>query len=887
MKKKYCLISHTHWDREWYLPFEKFRMRLVDLIDNLFDILENDPAYRFHLDAQTIVLEDYLAIKPYKRAVLEQYVRQGRLLIGPWYVQNDFYLTSGEATLRNLMIGKKIANQFGGCMPVSYAADQFGLISQLPQLLYKSGFDTFVFGRGFDRGVTEFIWESEDGSPLLAVHMKFWYNNAQRLSPNPIGALHLIRDKAAECAAVSVSENLLLMNGVDHLEAQEDLTEIINTLRPMLNENEELFQDTLPEYLQRLSAEIKQKNIALPHFGGELRDNGAPDVLTGTLSARIYLKQENVAAQAALENQIEPLYSLLSAAKITDYPKDYLYYLWKLLITNHPHDSICGCSIDAVHAHMMDRFARIRENTDELFARGMDELSAHIDTKSDDGYRLMLYNGCAAANEDVIKAVIDIPTKEDIGGIGIYDENQVALAFTVDRIEKNVVRTILSPINLPGSLVVNRYHITLDAGVTNGYSYRVLRVKTTSAAIPTSTVQNSSVLENDYLKVEVHENGTIRLTDKQTGIVRDGLLALEDTADRGDSYNYTPGADKDSLTTVDKIAQIAMTENTPLCQALTISHKLSVQRSEGSGEGSGEQNIQMKLTLGKYAKALDVRLTIDNMVKNHRLRVLIPTDIQTEYNYASLPYDIIKRNKISKFEQDKEHPSTDFVCVEDETTGLAVLHHGLYEYEHMADARNTLALTVLRSVGMITGLWDAEGAAAEAWRAEGCQCIGQNTAHFSIYPYAGDHITAKVAAKAKLFCAPLQTAFRADNPNKFIGGRPFVQGAGMPDIFYRPIKNTDQKLPIAGTMLQVDAVHSCILPSAFKKAEDQNGYIVRLYNTTDQNQSFTLRSPLFKIQAAEIVMPTEEAMITPATVNDGTLYAIAKPKEIITFRLQF
>ena len=70
------IISHSHWDREWYLPFESHRMQLVELFDNLFDLFENDPEFKsFHLDGQTIVLDDYLEIRPedvYKRQSLHR-----------------------------------------------------------------------------------------------------------------------------------------------------------------------------------------------------------------------------------------------------------------------------------------------------------------------------------------------------------------------------------------------------------------------------------------------------------------------------------------------------------------------------------------------------------------------------------------------------------------------------------------------------------------------------------------------------------------------------------------------------------------------------------------------------------------------------------------------
>ena len=147
--KKFVVISHTHWDREWYMPFSVFRMKLVDLIDRLLGILERDSDYIFHLDAQTIVLEDYLAIHPRNEEKLKQYIASGNIRVGPWYLQNDFYLTDGEATVRNLMIGTAIAKQFGKCGTVGYAPDQFGNISQLPQIIRQFGLRAFVFGRGF------------------------------------------------------------------------------------------------------------------------------------------------------------------------------------------------------------------------------------------------------------------------------------------------------------------------------------------------------------------------------------------------------------------------------------------------------------------------------------------------------------------------------------------------------------------------------------------------------------------------------------------------------------------------------------------------------------------------------------------------------------------
>lgn len=326
MDKVFCVISHTHWDREWYMPFEQFRLRLVDLIDNLIQILETCPQYIFHLDAQTIVLEDYLEIRPYQKEILRKYIKEGRLLIGPWYVQNDFYLTSGEATIRNLRIGSRIADKMGKCTWVGYTPDQFGLISQLPQIFNSFGMDSCIFGRGYNffekaeeelepvKMPSEFIWKGEDGSEILAVNMPFWYNNAQRFSEDISKSLKLLEIIESSFEGVALTPYLLLMNGVDHLEAQENLASILENLGKALPNGKNIVQISMTEYLNNVKKHLKIRSgvESIPEYKGELRNGADYQILQGTLSSRIYLKAANVRAQNLLENYLEPLYSFIS-----------------------------------------------------------------------------------------------------------------------------------------------------------------------------------------------------------------------------------------------------------------------------------------------------------------------------------------------------------------------------------------------------------------------------------------------------------------------------------------------------------------------------------------------------------------------------------------------
>ena len=159
------LISHTHWDREWYQTFQQFRLRLVHMVDNLLAIMLTEPGYRhFMLDGQTVVLEDYLEMRPEKRDELKELIGQGRILIGPWYVLPDEFLVSSEAIIRNLLQGKRICDEFGGRMMVGYIPDPFGHIGQMPQIL--NGFDIHnaALRRGLADEPCEIWWQAPDGS---------------------------------------------------------------------------------------------------------------------------------------------------------------------------------------------------------------------------------------------------------------------------------------------------------------------------------------------------------------------------------------------------------------------------------------------------------------------------------------------------------------------------------------------------------------------------------------------------------------------------------------------------------------------------------------------------------------------------------------------------
>jgi alpha-mannosidase len=165
------LVSHTHWDREWYLTHEQFRFRLVALVDRLLDLLDANPDYKhFHLDGQTIVLEDYLEIRPEQEPRLRKAIEEGRILIGPWYVMPDEFLVSGEALVRNLLRGHRISREFGTPMPVGYLPD---LRPRRPDAdlaaVRPRQYDSLARIRRAERGAPG---TRPDGSRLLMMHCR-------------------------------------------------------------------------------------------------------------------------------------------------------------------------------------------------------------------------------------------------------------------------------------------------------------------------------------------------------------------------------------------------------------------------------------------------------------------------------------------------------------------------------------------------------------------------------------------------------------------------------------------------------------------------------------------------------------------------------------------
>ncbi len=454
------LISHTHWDREWYLTFQQFRLKLVHLIDGLLDILEHDKNYRhFMLDGQTIVLDDYLQIRPEREADLRRFIKKRRILIGPWHILPDEFLVSPEATIRNLLQGDRTCRKFGAKMMVGYIPDPFGHIGQMPQILRGFGIETACVQRGLSDEPCEFWWESPDGSRVFMAYLRDGYGNAAALPTSDrvrfVTEVGRLRDSLIPHTQTATrNSHFLLMQGTDHMQPPPDTAKAIKSANGKLN-GDILIHSTLPEYIR--AAKLSVNSEQLPVVTGELRASKRHNLLPAVLSARIWIKQRNRACETLLEKWVEPFSTFarlqvgtfersnLPTFQRLENPAPIVRQAWRLLMENHPHDSICGCSIDQVHDEMKVRFDQVEQIGEEITKQSLNVLANMVDTRrfsesasqrfhnpssaishspsaiSHPPSAIVVFNPIDGPRTDAVTAEIELPP--DTGNFEISDES--------------------------------------------------------------------------------------------------------------------------------------------------------------------------------------------------------------------------------------------------------------------------------------------------------------------------------------------------------------------------------------------------------------------------------------------------------------------------------
>jgi alpha-mannosidase len=426
--KIFHVISNTHWDREWRFPFQRNRQMLVDMIDEVLEILQSEKEYRaFHLDSQSIVIKDYLEIKPHKADIIKKLVEEKRLFIGPWYVLPEQFQVGGENLLRNLLIGHKLSKQYGRVSKIGYSPFSWGQISQLPQIYREFGINLIMFYRGInslDAPKAEFLWIGADGTEAVSsrfstmprynfyfyiyrpvIHNELPFDIENKWSKggvpfhfadkslvdedyfiiDPIDGYYPENIKQQVEKIIEEQANDFTTPHVIWMEGHDSSGPNIKTVR-LIKDIQTQFPDlkvihsTLEDYADLLMKSVDLNSLKKVY--GERRssqyDRRSGNMYGYTTSARMYLKQKNFEAEKWIQFYAEP-FNVFSSMIGRDINDNYPEIAWELIVQNSAHDSIGGCSLDEIHEDMMCRYKQSIEISKGVFERAVKFICKNID----------------------------------------------------------------------------------------------------------------------------------------------------------------------------------------------------------------------------------------------------------------------------------------------------------------------------------------------------------------------------------------------------------------------------------------------------------------------------------------------------------------------------
>ena len=750
------VVAHTHWDREWYHAAGHFQHRLVALVDELLD----DPPPQgtsFLLDGQAIVLDDYLSVRPERRAELSRLLNEGRLEAGPWYVLADELIPSGEALVRNLLAGRDALRTLrADPPPVLYCPDAFGHPAALPELAAGFGLTMIVAWRGYGgvrwpRGDTV-RWRTPSRTESVLYHLApDGYEIGSSLPDEPSTADARWRRLEADLAPRSTIGVVLLPNGADHHARQRRQREALSALAVAASPSE-ILPASLRAFASEVAEAVRTRTLAI--VAGELRDSyGYAWTLQGTLASRASQKRENARLERLLVRDVEP-WLALGADAGGDRSRALLRAAWRALLEGQPHDTLCGTSVDAVATALDVRHADVRDRAEVLRDDAMLALLGHDverARRSQAEWRpaVVLRNRAPRARGGVVELEL-LATIADVAvgpGSGTRQgARRRAPAWRIPGVplqlleRRERVALTESPRHYPDADVVVEARAVGWIGEMAGYAIETRAQGSASVApenAPPAPVRvERTRMENGLLRVEVGDGGSVTVFDLLRGRTITHAASLEDAGDVGDLY--TPAIRDAHPAPAPR--RVRVIHRGPLRGELALEWRLTDRARR-----SPMSRCVVALVLDAGARFVRIRVEGFNAAPDHRLRLHIATGLGAASTIADAAFHLVERRplQLSSDESAMEHvvptaPLHRYVSRYASDAGATIYSDGLAEYEALADG--SVAVTLLRAVGALSRHDLPERPGHAGWPADTplAQSIGPYRAELALAPHGPD-----------------------------------------------------------------------------------------------------------------------------------------------------
>jgi len=865
--KQIKVVSNTHWDREFRFSFEKTRRWLLIMLDATIALLQNDSRFpSFTMDGHSIMIDDYLEIRPEKQAEVEQLIRNGRLIIGPYYTLAEEFSISHEPIIRNLIFGRKTVAKYGGKVgTVAYTPSSWGQTGQLPQILNDFGLTKMMFYRGISHheADAEYIWQAPDGTQVLASRFALfarynWYYQVHRVvTRNRMmekdyrwGEFDDVPFKIVDPAAGKyagfdlkspatyydqthlkkaieemvkregphfTTEVFLAMNGHDSSVPYPLETQIILDAQAALQGQYEIEHTDLEHYWAELEKHLDRSK--LPVLIGERRSRLKQGLWTNllpfTISARVYLKQQDFQVSNLLVYCAEPLASLATVCGAV-YPVGYLNKAWQYLLTNHTHDANAGAAPEPACRDIEYRYAKVSDIASNVIEDAAGYLAANLLPKDlpQDGIQLIVFNTLPFKRDALVHLDLDLPRELQAQKVILDHPDDLQVACQIISSEpKNTL--VDSRWDTPLYMETQQIRLYAQFKELPALGYRVYRVQTNQEPGRTfkTLVTALNIMENETLQVKVNPDGTVNIFHKPTQKLYRRLNYLTDWGEDGDAWQHRAPAFDWKYNTLGIQARVALTENGSLLSVMTAEYTLLLPRQcDPDGTRSAELvpvPVAVEYRLERDATFLKVKTTVDNQASDHWLRANFPTEVETDISSADSHFDVVQRpiplpDPTGWVEAPGgTHPLRTFVDLSDGKQGLAILTQGNFEYEVFEDQQRTLAITLFRALRvnfMKERVWEP-----------GIECQGLQTFEYAILPHTGDWQTAGLLNRSADYAVPVRCA---------LTGRGKAHLSHEASLF--ALKNPNLHV-------------TCV-----KQAENGQGLIVRLFNPTETEQLVSL-----------------------------------------------
>ena len=850
MKRKVHVVPHSHWDREWYFTTSRSKVYLMKDLKDVLDTLESNPDFKyFMVDAQGSLLDDYIKWMPQDKDRITKLVKEKKLVIGPWYTQTDQLVISGESIVRNMYYGMKRCETFGGYMNVGYVPDSFGQSGNMPQIYKEFGIDDTLFWRGVSDDMvnhTDYNWRGDDGSVVFTTQIPFGYYIGGNIPEDPKQSEEFWQKECFEKAGGrSATKHIYFPNGFDQAPIRTNLPEIIKERNEKDPENEYVIS-CIEDYIK----DVKSENPELEEVSGELVIAKHMRIHKSIFSSRSDLKVMNTQIQNYVTNVMEPLLTL-SYNLGNDYPHEAVGEIWKLLFENAAHDSIGSCISDTANEDVYVRYKQARD-----IAVNLVELHSRLiatSVKNDAEMTFTLINTLPQKRNDTVVVKTYIPG----GNFAILDEKGNKVDYTViesrDLTDYVLSQTIMLDPSRKFYVPDQVLEVTMAIKANDVPALGYVQYSIDTQKDSHKETADKKVLENKYYTIEVEENGSLTIVDKANNVTYKNQGILVENGDDGDSFNYSPPRkdmevfSNESKCTV-KISGSDIYDQAEIHFDMVVPADLD-ERAEG--KVSVTMLVDMTVALRKDSKVIDFNVKVDNKGLSHRLCVLFDSQIVSAFNYADQQFGLIKRpnyyekemklymesmnNKTEKKAGIQElanwandqstwqeppisiEPTQSYVSLTDGKTGIAVIPQGVREYEVLDDSK--IRLTLFRTYGFM----GKENLIYRPGRASGeriietpaAQLLKEMEFNFGFTSYAGDINDSDIDTLAKQYNTNLEVYTYAE----FLNGRLIFS--------QREIEGQNAKIH------SLFETEGNLVVSAVKKAEEDDGYIIRLYNGKD------------------------------------------------------